>query len=172
MSHVISLIGLPAVGKSTFAQWFVERNPIYKYVDIADARRKTGALEEGISNALLLRREDAAWQHVQQALSSASFVVLESNGLSHRLFDVYRDYSCTSVVKLTASKSDIVTRILKREYKSSELELEYLNEDMSALHQTKCHLECNNLQLHLYPKLEAMIFMLLMESQYANPSRK
>jgi dephospho-CoA kinase len=169
MSHVVSLIGPPAVGKSTFARWFVQRNPIYVHIDVATVRRGFGALDKDIPNAILLRREEKVWQYVHKAVQHAKFAVLESTGLSYRLPLVYSSCDSSCVVKLLVDKEQLTTRIIKRGNQEAVLELEYLEEDLAELSQVQADVTCTNLDPNNFPRVEDMVLMLLVERYNANP---
>lgn len=168
MSHVVSLIGPPAVGKTTFAKWFVQRNPIYVHLDVAEYRKWYGATKRGISNEKHLFNERQAWTAVKHHIRQAGFAIVESTGLSHRLRDVMdaADSSCS--IKLLANPQDLSTRILKRDNNNSDLELMYLEQDVFEIHRISVDMVAENITVDDYPQLEEQILLFLLERYNVN----
>jgi hypothetical protein len=163
MSHVVSLIGPPAVGKTTFAQWFVHRNPIYVHLDVAQYRQWFNINQRGIDNEERIKREEKAWEAIERAISQAGYAIIESTGLSHRLRNVVESADSSCAIKLLANPADLTSRIIKRNSSSSDLELMYLEHDIFEIQRLKVDLVGENLSILNYPQLEEQIFLFMLE---------
>ena len=164
MKHLISLVGAPAAGKTRFANWFIKRNPVYTYLDIASLRKQWDILDEDKSIDKRLEAEQLLWRNTQETIiKSKSSVLLESTGLLHQLQPIY-DFICDAyIVKFVARKEELISRIISRNNTNAQLELECLEKDLSDIEDLSCNLICTNPNEATYIELEDKIFMYVVE---------
>lgn len=168
MSHVVSLIGPPTVGKTAFAKWFVRRNPIYVHIDVAEYRKWYGTTKQGISNAERIHSEKQVWASIERTICQAGCAIIESTGLSDRLYDVLDTADSSCSIKLLAEAQDLSARIIKRNNHNSDLELMYLEQDLFEIKRIPADLIGENISLLQYPQLEAQIFLFMLERMNMN----
>lgn len=163
MKHVVSLIGPTGVGKTTFAQWFIKRNPMYVHVDIAQLRLDFGVLDNGNINDTLYR-EDRLWQHVNEIVLANHYVLLESTGTSNRLQSIYYNAHSLYTVKFLTNRETLVRNILKRNNINMDLELIGLDDELAIIQNIKTNITVIDLRLNQYEQIENHILISLLET--------
>ncbi len=79
---IVNLIGPQGVGKSTFAQWFIEKNQGWTHCDIAANRLEAVGR---LCSPAVYQTERYAWKKLQAQCRDYSDCIVESTGLDARL---------------------------------------------------------------------------------------
>ena len=131
---IISLIGPPGVGKSTFAARFILEHPQFTYCSI-DAFR------------FQYQDEEEAWGKLGQKIKSSDLVLLETSGLSWRLNSIFQEAKDrpTVTLGLTGNPDIVKERIKSRikrdtpypyewdEYRTADYVIENINKSVTPI---------------------------------------
>lgn len=111
---IVNLVGPQGVGKSTFAQWFTERNKGWIHCDIAANRLEAVGR---LCSPTIIATERYAWKKLRYQCREAKNCLIESTGLDTRIENLWTPELVRRgiyTVKLEASTETCQERCIRR----------------------------------------------------------